>query len=63
MDVAAFVDGIQYFEGQSVHMCHREDTYDIISCMDKRKIIGSKLGITPQAAIGEHDTFGRTGCT
>ena len=63
MNVTTFIDRIEYLEGQSVHMCHRKDADNVISRVDKRKVVGRKLGITPQTAIGEHDAFRGAGGT
>ena len=61
MNMATFVDGVQHFECQPVHVRHRQHTDDVVSRMDERQPVAGKLRVAPQAAVGDHDSFRETG--
>ena len=51
-------------ECHAIHVCHRQDTDDRISCLDllAQYILG-KVGIAPQGTVWNHHTLGETGST
>ena len=58
--MAADGELIEELEGQSVHMCHRKHGDDLVSGFQFEHFI-RELGVRPEAAVGEHDSFGISG--
>ena len=47
---------VEEFESQSVHVCHRQHRDDLVSGFQFEYFV-SELGVRPEAAVGEHDSF------
>ena len=62
MDMASFVDRVQYLEGQTIHVSHWQHADNIITRMNEWKIVVSELGIAPEATEWDHDPFRVAGC-
>ena len=59
IDMAAFEELENKLEGHAVHVCHRQDADDIVTC--SQKVFAddalSKVGIAPQRTIRDHHTL------
>ena len=61
IDVATHRKLIQELKCKSVHVCHWQHAYQLVTGFQRQHFKG-EFGVGPQAAIGEHDAFRVAGC-
>ena len=47
MDMAAFIDAVQDFKSQTVHVRHRKHTYEMIARIHKRQMVCRIFRVAP----------------